>query len=66
MTKGFNDFTTDNNEFNEKTNRFFGNAYANFRTKFGTENHTLNVKYMAGVDAYTTHYSDSYGYGKGI
>ncbi len=56
-------WSADNNEFNEKTNRFFGNAYANFRTKFGTENHTLNVKYMAGVDAYTTHYSDSYGYG---
>ena len=53
----------DNNEFSEQTNRFFGNAFVNFKTKFGTENHTLNVKYMAGVDAYTTHYTDSYGYG---
>ena len=53
----------DNNEFNEQTNRFFGNAFATFKTKFGTENHTLTVKYMAGVDAYTTHYTDSYGYG---
>ena len=53
----------ENNEFNEKTNRFFGNAYVNYKTKFGTDNHTLNVKYMAGVDAYTTHYTDSYGYG---
>lgn len=56
-------WSVDNNEFSEQTNRFFGNAFANFKTKFGTENHTLNVKYMAGVDAYTTHYTDSYGYG---
>ncbi len=53
----------DNNEFSEQTNRFFGNAFASFKTKFGTDNHTLTVKYMAGVDAYTTHYTDSYGYG---
>lgn len=52
-----------NNDFKEGTNRFFGNTYANYKTKFGTENHTLNVKYMIGVDAYTTHYTDSYGYG---
>lgn len=53
----------DNNKFTEDTNRFFGNTYANYKTTFGTTDHTLNVKYMIGVDAYTTHYSDSYGYG---
>lgn len=53
----------DNNQFSEETNRFFGNTYANYKTDFGTENQTLNVKYMIGVDAYTTHYTDSYGYG---
>ena len=35
----------------------------NFKTKFGTENHTLNVKYQIGADAYTTHYQDIWGYG---
>ncbi len=56
-------WSTHNNEFEENTNRFFGNTYANYKTQFGTANHTLNVKYMLGVDAYTTHYTDSYGYG---
>ena len=56
-------WSVDNNKFSESTNRFFGNTYANYKTNFGTENHTLNVKYMIGVDAYTTHYTDSYGYG---
>ena len=53
----------DNNKYTEDTNRFFGNVYANYQTDFGTANHKLNAKYMLGVDAYTTHYSDSYGYG---
>ncbi len=53
----------DNTDFTEKTSRFYGNAYGNFKTKFNTENHTLNVKYQLGTDAYTTHYSDVWGYG---
>lgn len=53
----------DNNKFTENTNRFFGNAYANYKTKFGTTDHTLNVRYMFGVDSYTTDYVDGYGYG---
>lgn len=56
-------WAVENNTHSENTNRFFGNTYANYKTKFGTENHTLNVKYMIGVDAYTTHYTDGYGYG---
>ncbi|SEG04573.1 SusC/RagA family TonB-linked outer membrane protein [Parabacteroides chinchillae] len=52
-----------NNEFIEKTNRFFGNSFLNFKTKFGTDNHTLNAKYQIGVDSYTTHYQDIWGYG---
>ena len=51
-------WSVNNNEFTEKTNRFFGNAYVNFGTKFNTENHKLDVKYQMGVDAYTTHYQD--------
>ena len=53
----------ENNKFTEDTNRFFGNVYASYQTDFGTTNHKLNAKYMVGVDAYTTHYVDSYGYG---
>lgn len=56
-------WSVENNEFSEKTNRFFGNSFVNFKTKFGTENHTLNVKYQIGADAYTTHYQDIWGYG---
>lgn len=56
-------WAVNNNEFTEGTNRFFGNTFANYKTDFGTENQTLNVKYMIGVDSYTTHYTDSYGYG---
>lgn len=52
-----------NNEFVEKTNRFFGNSFVNYKTKFNTENHTMNVKYQIGVDSYTTHYQDIWGYG---
>lgn len=53
----------DNTEFTEKTSRFYGNTYVNYKTKFNTENHTLNVKYQLGTDAYTTHYADVWGYG---
>lgn len=56
-------WAVNNNQFTEETNRFFGNTFANYKTDFGTENQTLNVKYMIGADTYTTHYSDSYGYG---
>ena len=56
-------WSVNNNEFTEKTNRFFGNAYVNFGTKFNTENHNLDVKYQMGADAYTTHYQDIWGYG---
>ena len=34
-----------------------------YSTKFGTDNHKLDVKYQIGDDAYTTNYSDIYGYG---
>lgn len=56
-------WAVDNNEFVEKTNRFFGNSFVNFKTKLGTDNQTLNVKYQLGADAYTTHYQDIWGYG---
>lgn len=56
-------WATQNNKFIERSHRFFGNAFAQYSTKFGTENHKLDVKYQLGTDAYTTNYDDIYGYG---
>lgn len=53
----------ENNQFVERSQRFFGNAYAQYNTKFGTENHNLTAKYQMGTDAYSTIYEDLYGYG---
>jgi len=52
-----------NNSFTERTNRFFGSAYVNYSTKFGTDDHSLNVKYQLGEDAYNTLYTNIFGYG---
>ncbi len=54
---------TENNEFKEKTSRFYGNTYVGFSTKLNSTDKKLNVKYQAGTDAYTTNYVDSWGYG---
>jgi TonB-linked SusC/RagA family outer membrane protein len=51
-----------NNTFNEKTERFFGNGYINYSLDLGSDL-SLGVKYMLGVDTYTTHYQDIFGYG---
>ncbi len=52
-----------NNTFNEQTNRFFGNAFTQYNTNFG-DNINLAVKYQTGMDSYTTHYQDIFGYGR--
>jgi len=64
-TSGFDAayWAIDNNKFTERSQRFFGNAYAEFNTNFNTENHKLVVKYQLGDDAYATNYSDVWGYG---
>lgn len=54
---------SDHNRFEERTNRFYGNAYANYETKFNTTDKKLNVKYQLGVDTYSTEYLNSWGYG---
>lgn len=56
-------WATDNNSFMERTQRFYGNAYAQYSTDFGTENQKLDVKYQLGVDSYSTNYNDTWGYG---
>ncbi|MBR5431327.1 MAG: SusC/RagA family TonB-linked outer membrane protein [Bacteroidales bacterium] len=52
----------DNNRFTEDTQRFFGNAYIDFKTDFSASAHTLDVKYQIGMDAYTTIYENMFGY----
>ena len=46
-----------NNKFNEKTNRFFGNAYLEFAPI-----KSLLFKYQVGADSYTTHNEDIHEY----
>ena len=57
-------WAVDNNQFSERSQRFFGNAFVKYSTKFGTDNHKLDIKYQIGDDAYTTNYSEIYGYGR--
>ena len=55
-------WATKNNSFTEDTQRFFGNAWIDFKTDFSASAHTLDVKYQAGVDAYSTAYEDMFGF----
>jgi TonB-linked SusC/RagA family outer membrane protein len=52
----------DNNTFNEKTERFFGNGFIAFNSNLN-ESMKLNIRYQVGTDSYTTHYQDIFGYG---
>ncbi|TKG96395.1 SusC/RagA family TonB-linked outer membrane protein [Puteibacter caeruleilacunae] len=51
-----------NNTFNEKTNRFFGNGAVEYSVDLNSEM-DLTVKYQLGIDTYTSHYQDIFGYG---
>ncbi len=49
----------DNNEYLQHTNRFFGNAYIEFTPDLGLgDNYRLWFREQAGIDAYTSNYSD--------
>lgn len=52
----------ENNNFNEKTQRFYGNAYLNFSIPIGGKV-KIDAKYQLGVDAYTNNNRDVFGYG---
>ena len=56
-------WAVDNNKFTERSQRYFGDAYIKYTSDFGTDNMKLDVKYQLGADAYTTDYSDIWGYG---
>lgn len=51
-----------NNTFNEQTNRFFGNSYLEYTTDIA-DDMKLFVKYQLGLDSYTTHFQDIFGFG---
>ena len=55
-------WAADNNVFNEKTDRFYGNAYLQYESKL-RDNMDIRVKYQLGVDSYTSHYQDIFEYG---
>lgn len=46
-----------NDEFGQHTNRFFGNAYAEFSPNIGLEGFTLKFREQAGIDIWTSDYS---------
>ncbi|ANQ50704.1 SusC/RagA family TonB-linked outer membrane protein [Flammeovirga sp. MY04] len=50
-------WATQNNVFNEKTQRFYGNTYLQYEESL-RENMNLRVKYQLGIDSYSTHYQD--------
>lgn len=52
----------DNNKFNEKTDRFFGNAFVNYAAALA-DDVNLNIRYLGGIDTYTTHLQDIFGFG---
>ncbi len=52
----------DNNKFNEKTDRFFGNGFVEFTSNL-SDGMDLRLRYQAGADTYTTHLQDIFGFG---
>jgi TonB-linked SusC/RagA family outer membrane protein len=48
--------------FNEKTDRFFGNAHIVYDAKLSS-NMKLKARYQLGTDSYTTNYQDIFEYG---
>ena len=48
----------DNNEYLQHTNRFFGNSYVEYKPNLGNENIRLWFREQAGIDMYTSNYSD--------
>ncbi|MCE5224984.1 MAG: SusC/RagA family TonB-linked outer membrane protein [Porphyromonadaceae bacterium] len=48
----------EHNEYSQHTNRAFGNAYVEFQPKLNSENFTLTFREQAGLDMWTSDYSD--------
>lgn len=52
----------DNNTFTETTDRFFGNSFIDYTANL-SEGMKIVVKYQLGMDTYTSHYQDVFGFG---
>lgn len=55
-------WVAENNTFNEQNERFYGNGYIEVAPNIG-EDMNLNIRYQLGIDSYTTHYQDVFGFG---
>ena len=56
-----------NNEFSEKTNRFYGSANVAYVPEISADgSKNLSFRFQGGLDNYTTHYRDVYEYGSGM
>ena len=51
-----------NHTFNEATDRFFGNGFISYATPLA-EDMNLTVRYQVGIDSYSTHFQDIFGFG---
>lgn len=57
-------WAADNNVFNEKTDRFFGNSYIEYTPDLNWgKDQTISFKYQVGADSYTTHFQDIFEFG---
>ncbi len=56
-------WAVNNNNFNEKTQRFYGNAYLSFDMPFNNGKMKVSAKYQLGIDAFTNNNRDVFGYG---
>lgn len=56
-------WSIENNLFEERTSRFFGNGFVSFNPRFANTDHNLDIKLQVGTDAYATKYHEVYGYG---
>jgi TonB-linked SusC/RagA family outer membrane protein len=55
-------WVAENNTFNEKTDRFFGNGWVQYAANLD-DSKKLAIKYQLGADSYSTYYQDIFGYG---
>jgi len=53
-----------NNTFNEFTERFFGNGYVQYKGHI-IDRMSYQIKYQLGIDSYSTHYQNIFGFGVG-
>lgn len=57
---------SENNEYGQRTQRMFGNAYVEYRPAIDWgDNYDLTIREQLGIDMYTSHYNDTYELGSG-